>query len=240
MAGILYAGTSGFAYPAWAPRFYAPEARGDSLLAEYAGRLPAVELNNTFYRQPRPEPVAAWLAATPESFRFTAKAQRGASMRAFGAGAAAAVAWLTPPYRLFGERLGSVLLRVPDSVQRDDARLAALLAAWPADIPLTLEFLHSSWLDDSVHAMLREHGVVLCATDLDDAVPPDLRLTGSFVYLRLRRASYSAVDLDAWASRLAPFLADERDAYVFVRHDADGEAALQALALSERVRRLLS
>ena len=39
--------------------------------------------------------------------------------------------WLTDPYRRFGERLGTVLFRVPDNVKRDDARLAALLAAWP-------------------------------------------------------------------------------------------------------------
>ena len=50
--GRLYAGTSGFAYPGWAPRFYPPSLRGPSLLPHYASRLPAVELNNTFYARP--------------------------------------------------------------------------------------------------------------------------------------------------------------------------------------------
>ena len=40
-------------------------AQGDGLLAHYAERLRAVELNNTFYQQPSAAKVATWLAATP-------------------------------------------------------------------------------------------------------------------------------------------------------------------------------
>jgi uncharacterized protein YecE (DUF72 family) len=242
--GNLYVGTSGFAYPGWAPRFYPPGTRGDALLREYASRLPAVELNNTFYRQPRPEPVSAWLGATPPSFRFAVKAQRGGSMRAFGPRArdpealAESIGWLTGPYRLFGQRLGSVLYRIPANVRRDDDRLRALLGAWPDDLPLSLEFQDRSWVDDEVHSLLRDHRAALCATDLDDGPVPDLRLTGAFVYLRLRRQSYDATDLDRWSERLAPFLADGRDAYVFFRHDESGQSALDAEALAARVERL--
>ena len=99
-----------------------------------------MELNNTFYQQPSATKVAAWLAATPPTFRFSVKAQRGGSFRAFGGAPEPGLPWLTEPYRAFGERLGTVLFRVPDGVQRDDAKLAAFLAAWPRDLPLTLEF----------------------------------------------------------------------------------------------------
>lgn len=233
--GRFYAGTSGFSYPAWAPLFYPAGTRPAEMLRRYSARLPAVELNNTFYRQPRPAAIAGWLAQTPDEFRFVVKAQRGSSMRAFGwtdAGAVGeAVAWLTAPYRLFGERLGSVLFRVPGNVARGDERLAALLAAWPSDLPLTMDFQHASWTTDEVHELLRAHGAALCATDLDDAPEPDLRLTGRHVYLRLRRSSYSAAGLAAWAARLAPFLADGVDCYVFLRHDESGESAVQASTL---------
>jgi uncharacterized protein YecE (DUF72 family) len=81
---------------------------------------------------------------------------------------------------------------------------------------------------------------VLCATDLDEGPPPDLRRTGSFLYLRLRRASYNADELDAWAARLTPFLVAGVDAFAFLRHDADGEAAERARALARAVERLLA
>jgi uncharacterized protein YecE (DUF72 family) len=228
----LYVGTSGFAYPAWAPLFYPPGTRADGLLSEYSARLPAVELNNTFYQQPRPEKVAAWLAATPGDFRFVVKAQRGGSMRAFGSAATETVAWLTAPYRLFGDRLGNVLYRVPKEIVRDDERLRSLLDVWPVDLPLTAEFQHPSWQADEVLDLLRAHRASLCATDLDDFDPPDLRRTGDHIYLRLRRTTYSDDDLKDWADRLAVFIADGIDCYVFFRHDESGESAIRALALT--------
>ncbi|MEX2547225.1 MAG: DUF72 domain-containing protein [Chloroflexota bacterium] len=229
--GRLLVGTSGFAYPDWAPLFYPAGTRADSLLRHYAERLPAVELNNTFYQQPRPEAVAAWLAATPPDFRFAVKAQRGGSMRALGSAARETVAWLTQPYLAFGDRLGCVLYRVPDRIQRDDERLTGLLDAWPAAMPLTAEFQDASWHTDEVYDLLRAHGAALCATDLDDADQPDLRLTGGHMYLRLRRTSYSDAELSTWAERLDAFLADGIDCYVFFRHDESGESALRASAL---------
>ncbi len=238
--GRLYAGTSGFSYPRWAPVFYPPGTRGDALLRSYAERLASVELNNTFYQHPTAPKIEAWLAATPADFRFTVKAQKGGSLRAMRGDPAATVPWLSAPYRWFGERLGSVLYRVPEATRRDDAALAALLGAWPQDLPLTMEFQHPSWQDDTVHALLREHGAVLCATDLEsDSFLPDLRVTGPFLYVRLRRESYGSEDLAAWAARLAPFLADGLNAYVFFRHDETGKSALRAIDLTARVRTLV-
>ena len=232
--GRLLVGTSGFAYPDWAPRFYPAGTRAEGLLREYSARLPAVELNNTFYQQPRPERVAAWLAATPSHFRFVVKAQRGGSLRAFGSAAAATVAWLTGPYRAFGDRFGCVLYRVPKEIARDDERLAALLTVWPADLPLTVEFQHPSWHTDEVFGLLATQGAALCATDLDEAGPPDLRRTADHIYLRLRRTTYTDHELSAWADRLEAFIADSIDCYVFLRHDESGESALRAMALRQR------
>jgi uncharacterized protein YecE (DUF72 family) len=226
--GRLFAGTSGFAYPDWAPLFYAAGTRGDGLLRAYGERLAACELNNTFYQQPTEAKVHSWLGATPTTFRFAVKAQRGGSMRSLFGPTAETIEWLTRPYRFFGERLGTVLFRVPDPVKRDDAALERMLGAWPADLPLTVEFQDDSWNVDEVHQLLMAHHATLCATDLDDAGPPDLRVTGEFLYLRLRRSTYGDADLEAWAGRLAPFLDDGLDAYVFFRHDADGTSALRA------------
>ena len=239
MTGRAYVGTSGFAYTEWAPAFYPPGTRPDALLREYSARLPACELNNTFYQHPRAARIEAWLEATPEWFRFSVKAQRGGSLRAFGSDPRATIDWLTAPYRLFGERLGAVLFRVPDAVPRDDARLAAFLAAWPQDLPLTMELQDPSWLDDGVLGLLRDHGAVLCGTDLEtEPQPPALHLTGPFLYVRLRRDDYAAAALDAWALRLDPFLRAGHDCFVFFRHDATGRAALRALELTERIARI--
>ena len=226
-------GTSGFAYPAWSPRFYPPVLRGDALLAHYATRLGAVELNNTFYQSPTESKIASWLAATPADFRFSVKAQKGGSWRAMNGEPEAGLAWLTTPYRHFGERLGTVLFRVPDTMRRDDERLAAMLAAWPRDMPLTVELRDPSWAADETLALLRRVGAVLCTTEEpDDPDPPILRRTGPFLYLRLRRHDYTPTELEAWAARLAPFIDAGDDVYVFFRHDETGRGPELALELT--------
>jgi uncharacterized protein YecE (DUF72 family) len=236
MPGTIRVGTSGFAYPAWSPRFYPAGLRGDGLLRHYATRLTACELNNTYYQQPSAAKVDAWLAATPQEFRFAVKAQRGGSYRSLQVDPVASVPWLTEPLRRFGDRLGTVLFRVPDTARRDDARLAAVLAAWPADLPLTVELQDPSWHVDEVFAMLADAGAALCATDLpDDPAPPTLRRTGSFLYLRLRRHDYGPDELATWAARLEPFAADGVDSFVFFRHDEVGRGA----ELAEELLRLV-
>lgn len=236
MPGRLRVGTSGFAYAGWAPAFYPADLPAARRLEFYAAQLTAVELNNTFYRQPSPAAVAAWLAATPADFRFAVKAQRGGSYRALQVDPASSVPWLTGPYRAFGARLGTVLFRVPEGVARDDARLAALLASWPPDLPLTMEFQEPSWHVDEVFAALAEAGAALCTTELpEDADPPTIRRTGRFLYLRLRRHDYRPAELEAWASRLEPFLAAGDDALVFFRHDDVGRGPQLARALVDAV-----
>jgi uncharacterized protein YecE (DUF72 family) len=231
--GRLRTGTSGFAYPAWSPRFYPPGTRGPALLRHYGSRLATVELNNTFYRQPSPAAVDGWLDATRDDFRFAVKAQRGSSWRALQVDPADSVAWLTTPLRRFGERLGTILFRVPDGVVRSDERLAGLLSAWPADLPLALEFQDPSWHVDEVFGAARDAGAAIVTTDLDvDPEPPTIRRSGPFLYLRLRRADYAPDELARWLDRLEPFLADGIDAYVYFRHDEVGRGAELALELA--------
>ena len=116
-SGRFRAGTSGFAYPGWIPRFYPPGTRSGDLLRRYGARLDAVELNNTFYQQPSAAKVAGWLDAVSEDFRFSVKAQRGGSSRAIAGTPEPGLPWLTGPYRAFGTRLATVLFRVPDGIR---------------------------------------------------------------------------------------------------------------------------
>jgi len=178
--GRLLAGTSGFSYADWIPRFYPPGTRVSGLLAAYAMQLPAVELNATFRRRPTPSAIRGWVAATPPEFRFAVKAQRASAIRGLFGSPAETVAWLTEPLGEFGERLGGVLYRVPAEIRRDgpwiegdvaraDGRLRALLAAWPRSIPLVMEFQDRSWHVDETFEALREAGAVLCVTEL----PPE-------------------------------------------------------------------
>jgi uncharacterized protein YecE (DUF72 family) len=70
----LYAGTSGFAYPAWKPGFYPAKAPAKQFLKLYAERLNCVEINYTFRRLPSASTLENWVAQTGPGFVFAVKA----------------------------------------------------------------------------------------------------------------------------------------------------------------------
>ena len=140
---------------------------------------------------------------------------------------------LVPGARRIGEKDFAVRIDLDGTV----AFGVLLLAAWPTGIPLALEAQDPSWQVDETHERLRAAGAVLVVTETDEAPDPPLTVTGPFLYLRLRRTMYGTADLDAWAARLEPFLADGRDTYVFFRHDEHGTTPGYAVALAERLAR---
>ena len=70
------AGTSGYDFDEWRGGFYPDDLPKGERLAFYAGHLPTVEVNNTFYRMPKREVVARWRDTVPEGFTFVLKASR--------------------------------------------------------------------------------------------------------------------------------------------------------------------
>ena len=225
-------GTSGFSYDGWAGSFYPPALPGARRLAFYASQLPAVEINNTFYRMPKPAVLAGWAAQVPASFRFALKAPRRITHAKGFAFEPDAIAHLFGVADALGGRLGPVLFQLPPWLRKDVARLRELLAAVPPGRRAALEFRHRSWLDDEVHALLRERDTALCAADFDEAekrVP--VVATASFGYLRLRAADYGDDALRAWIAEIAapPW----QDVYVFFKHEEAGAAPRLAARLLE-------
>src|SRR5580658_4945641 len=73
---LLFAGTSGFSYPAWKPDFYPKNVPSKQFLNYYATRLNSVEANYTFRRLAPAKVLEGWVNATPEGFVFACKAHQ--------------------------------------------------------------------------------------------------------------------------------------------------------------------
>lgn len=227
----ILAGTSGYAFKEWSGSFYPEELKDGDRLGFYAGALPCVEINNTFYRTPKRTVVAGWRDQVPEGFVFSMKASRRITHVKRLKDVEEPVFYNHRSSLEFGDRLGAVLLQLPPSFRKDTGRLAAFLEAAPDGWPMVFEFRHESWEDDEIHTLLADHGVALCAND-ETSPEPVLHATGAFGYVRLRGENYSDEELDEWIERLRrePW---ER-ALVFFKHEEAGPAL--AGRMNERAR----
>jgi len=79
----LWVGTSGYSYKEWKGGFYPENLPDKDMLKTYARKLPAVEINNTFYRLPTPLLLGSWAEQVPGNFRFVLKASGGFGFHRF-------------------------------------------------------------------------------------------------------------------------------------------------------------
>lgn len=227
-------GTSGFAYRDWVGTVYPRGAGGPQLLPLYAQRLSCVELTSTYARPPAAEQLASWAAAVPPGFQFALKAPARLSQElSAGKAAARALAQFLDSLEALGDRMGPLLVHVPESMQADRRALASFLLALPDDLRVAFDFRHPSWRDDATLKLLSEHEAALVLTDDGEGLPR-MTLTAGFTYLRIRRDDEAAVH--EWAERLGALSRRGVDVYAFLKHDRRGQAVDRALRLATLLR----
>jgi uncharacterized protein YecE (DUF72 family) len=215
----LHVGTSGWAYPEWRGSFYPPRLPQSGFLSFYGEALGACEVNATFYRAQAEAVLVRWADAVPPSFRFTVKAHRRLTYRKQLAPDAVTEAFVrdfAASLAPLGDKLGCLLVQVPEFAERDDAALAALLDLLPRELPFACEFLHPSWWSPAVVETLTERGGTVCVREEEgaalSALPP-----GRLAYVRLKGEHYDDAAREA-LRELFEREARERDVYVFARH----------------------
>ena len=198
---LLFTGTSGFSYKEWRGVFYPPALSPDAMLSHYAGRLGAVEINNTFYRLPKPALLESWAGQVPEGFRFSIKASRRITHMKRLRNAESETEYLFKTVATLGERLGVLFFQLPPFLAKDPERLDRFAAGIPKTIPAAFQFKHPSWQDPEIIEVLTRHGMAWCITD-EDEPNPAFHATAPFGYLRLRRDQYSPEALEDWSRRI--------------------------------------
>jgi len=217
----LYVGTSGYSYKEWKGTFYPEDLPEKQMLRFYGERFRAVEINNTFYRMPKPSVLDSWMAEVPEDFKFVLKASQRITHMQRLKDVGDSVSYLLKVAGVLKERLGPLLFQLPPYLHKDLPRLREFLALLPSERPAALEFRHESWLDPEVFSLLREHQVALCIAEAEDGLEIPFVSTADWGYLRLRRPDYGDAELKAWGKRIQE--QNWRDAFVFFKHEDEGK-----------------
>jgi len=248
--GEILIGTSGFSYDDWRGFFYPEKTRKEEMLAYYATRFRAVEVNSTYYAIPPPTTFERMAEKTPDGFRFAVKANKNTTH--------------TPNADL------SVFQQFRESVQPlvDAGKLGCVLAQYPnrfrknalnadrlrqlrdefADLPLVVEFRHYSWVAKDAIALLRELRIGYCCVDepkLKGLMPPVAGVTSDIAYVRFhgRNAEkwfqheaawerynylYPRKELEEWIPKVRKLASKATETYLFFNNHYQGKAATNA------------
>ena len=216
----LHVGTSGYSYKEWKGSFYPVKLPAKDMLSYYAERLPAVELNNTFYRLPQKSMVENWKEQVPATFRFSIKASQRITHFKRLKEVADETKYLLDTVSVLGDCLGVVLFQLPPNMKKDLPRLATFLECLPDGTRAAFEFRHQTWLEDDVLDLLRSRNHALCVSDTDDLPVTHIDRTADWGYLRLRRVAYSTPNLKEWLKRVRD--QQWQQAFVFFKHEDEG------------------
>lgn len=224
--GIIRIGTSGWNYPSgsgtWNGVFYpTSRPRGFDELAYYAEHFDTVEVNSTFYGQPKVSVTRGWVERTPAGFEFSLKLYQKFThpkMYAKAASASARVAQPLPDELLTPNqadidafrrgvdpivssgRLGALLAQFPPSFKDTPASreyLAWLLRAF-GNCPVAVELRHGSWSDNVADTLSLLNSFGAAWTQIDE---PKFRFSirqnllpnvRGFYYLRLHGRNAAA------------------------------------------------
>ncbi len=231
----VYVGVSGFSYASWKGKFYPRDAKSEEFLAYYSQHLDSVEINSSFYAQPKASVVKNWSEKTSEMFRFSFKApQQITHVLKLGEGSFEVADRFSKTLDLLGQRRGPVLFQLPPYSKRDHELLDAFLSKTSSVRNRVFEFRHKSWFQDSTYQLLEGHGAGFCIADTEE-MRPTFQITGGLAYFRLRKESYNTKDIDQWAEKISETAKGLRESYVYLRHDETGENAVLAQRLSEKL-----
>jgi uncharacterized protein YecE (DUF72 family) len=227
----LYVGTSGWNYPHWKNVFYPGDLKPRDWLSFYANRFDTLELNVTFYRQPKVEVFRKWRDSVPPGFLFSMKMSRfithikrlkvdKASIDRFMEGATA-----------LGESLGVILIQLPPTLEFDRERVSSFLSLLDSRFRYAVEARNPGFVNEEFFSLLRERNTAWCISESAGRYPYAEVVTADFVYLRLHgreslyASSYSDEELLGIKEKM---LGWGKDTYAYFDNDAQGFAALNA------------
>lgn len=226
-------GCAGWSVASGRPEF----GKGTSVLARYATRFSAVEINSSFYRPHRPTTYARWAASTPPGFRFSVKVPKAITHTAKLRDVQFPLIEFVEQVSHLREKLGPLLVQLPPSLKYDAALatdfFSSLRQLTPA--PVVCEPRHATWFTPDADALLTAHHVAQVAAD-PAIVPQAAHLGGwtGLTYYRWHgspRRYYSAYTPDALRDLAQDIQKRNGDVWVIFDNTAGGEAAGNGLDL---------
>ncbi|MFC0410365.1 DUF72 domain-containing protein [Roseomonas elaeocarpi] len=241
MAAAYRVGTAGWSIPKQHGGAFPAEG---SHLERYARRLPATEINSSFYRPHRPATYARWAASVPAGFCFAVKVPREITHERRLVDATEPLGRFLGEAEALGEALGPLLVQLPPSLAFDAAVAGAFFGALRSRFGglIVCEPRHRTWFTGVADALLL--GLRVSRAAADPAVVPGAAEPGGWpglAYFRLHgspriyHSAYPPEVIDNTARRLRAAAREGVECWCIFDNTALGEATRNALELLDRL-----
>ncbi len=231
-------GTSGWYYEHWRELFYPADLPKSKWFEYYAQHFNTVEINNTFYHQPKDKSVQRWHDLAPAGFLYAAKANRYITHIRKLKDCSEELRRFFDNISLLKRKLGPVLYQLPPSLHKDLERLAAFVKLFPKRKIAVFEFRHKSWYSYDTYELLGKHNIAFCIHDMPGKESPRV-VTSDIIYIRFHGTSgryagnYPKSELQDWVKWLKTRAKNARAIYVYFNNDAHGHAIKNAKQLEK-------
>ncbi len=218
---------------------------GESMLARYATRFSAVEINSSFYRPHQAKTYERWAASVPADFRFSVKIPQAISHERALRGTGSLLDAFLDQSAGLGRKLGGLLLQLPPSLVLDARSASAFFSALRrrTALPVACEPRHASWFTPKAEALLERHAITRVAADParwpEAAVPA---LPARWQYWRWHGApriyysQYTEADLQSLATQIRQHRQRRITSWVLFDNTAYGFAIPNAARLQALMR----
>lgn len=226
-----YLGTPTWGSRTWLGKIYPSDAKTNEFLYYYSRAFNTIELNTTHYRLPTTELVNSWRKQVPKEFHFCPKFPQTISHERNGILDQTLLTEWQRALGDFGENLGVSFLQLPPYFSYEDrAILHRFIETWPSELPLAVEFRHSSWFTNNTILpalvdYLQKKCVGLVITDV--AGRRDVlhtAISAPFVLLRFIGNEMHPSDMtrvDEWCKRLKQWFELGLNQVYFFAHEPD-------------------
>ena len=180
-------------------------------LGYYSSQFNSIEFNATFYRIFPAEQFASWYNKTPSGFKFFPKLNQEISHWKRLLDVKNVLEHYLYNASNLKEKLGTIFLQLHSNFSpKDFDRVVDFVQNWPSELPLAIEFRHTSWFNDmsvaiDLYQLLEENNISNII--VDTAGRRDLlhmRLTNAIAFVRYVGANHKSdyARLDDWIERL--------------------------------------
>jgi uncharacterized protein YecE (DUF72 family) len=237
-------GCSGWMYKHWRGLFYPEKLPVKRWFEYYADEFDTVEINNSFYRLPKPETFEAWRKQAPPGFCYAVKANRYLTQAKKLKDCEEPIERMMTSFNALKPALGPILYQLPPRFRINLERLESFLELTPKDVTNVFEFREPSWYTDETFALLERHGAGFCAHDMPGSKSRNIAV-GPVAYLRFHGGEgkywgrYSDECLRDWADWIVAQAREGRPVWAYFNNDMEAHAIHDAQTLRAMVRQAM-